>query len=72
MRMNIYSRPSTAYWNPPVDLQSGFRKPDSQYFSGLLKKLASALKAKSESQNKYSGMALGKVVQLVSVFIEAV
>jgi hypothetical protein len=37
MRMNRYSQWCPAYWNPPEDLRDGFRKPDSQYTSGLLK-----------------------------------
>jgi hypothetical protein len=57
---------------PASRLTKRLSNPDSQYTSGLLKKPASALTAKSVSRNKDSGMAFSKVAQLESVFIEAV
>ncbi len=68
MRMNLYSGSCPAYWNPPVDSRSSFRKPDSQYTSGLLEKPASALTAKSVSRKKNSGTAFSKVCTISNCF----
>ncbi len=66
--MNVYSWSCPAYWNPPADLRSSFWEPDSQYSSGLLKKPASDLTAKSVSQNKDSGTAFSKVCTISKFF----
>ncbi len=68
MRIYVYSGSCPAYWNPPVDSHSGFRKPDSQYTSGLLEKPASALTAKSVIWNKNSGPVFSKVWTISNCF----
>jgi hypothetical protein len=67
MRMKVYSLSCPAYRNLPVDLRSGFRKPDSHYTSGFLKP-ASVLTAKSVSRNSDSEMAFSKVCTIRKCF----
>ncbi len=74
MTLKLFTQSCLAFWNPPVVLWSGFRKPFTEHtrLTETRRCKSSWSKQTSVSRNINSRTAFGKPAELESVFLEVV